>query len=113
MPKGPAQGIAIGLNSGHITTKIGKQLNKKGKEVVRPSRRRGVLGKRVKLIRDTIKEVVGFAPYEKRVMELIKTGIAKDSKKALKLCKARLGTHLRGKNKREELENVIRAQRKK
>jgi len=30
---------------------------------------------------------VGFAPYEKRVMELIKTGSAKDSKKALKLSK--------------------------
>ena len=41
-------------------------------------------------------------------MELIKTGSAKDSKKALKLSKQRLGTHKRAINKREEMEEVIR-----
>ena len=71
------------------------------------------MGKRTALVRSIIKEVTGFAPYEKRIIELLKTGTAKDNKKALKLCKARLGTHLRGKKKREELEEVIRLQRKK
>jgi hypothetical protein len=46
-------------------------------------------------------------------MELIKTGIAKDYKKALKLSKKRLGTHRRAMNKRAEMEEVIRQQRKK
>ena len=46
-------------------------------------------------------------------MELIKTGVAKDFKKALKLSKKRLGTHRRAMNKRAELEEVIRQQRKK
>jgi len=49
----------------------------------------------------------------KQVMELIKTGVAKDFKKALKLSKKRLGTHRRAMNKRAELEEVIRQQRKK
>ena len=48
-----------------------------------------------------------------KVMELIKTGIAKDYKKALKLSKKRLGTHRRAMNKRSEMEEVIRQQRKK
>ena len=41
-------------------------------------------GKRVKFVRDIIREVAGLAPYEKRVTELLKVG--KD-KRALKLCK--------------------------
>eukprot|EP00331_Platyophrya_macrostoma_P031880 CAMPEP_0176436376 /NCGR_PEP_ID=MMETSP0127-20121128/17934_1 /TAXON_ID=938130 /ORGANISM="Platyophrya macrostoma, Strain WH" /LENGTH=87 /DNA_ID=CAMNT_0017819689 /DNA_START=82 /DNA_END=345 /DNA_ORIENTATION=+ len=87
-------------------------MTKKGKELGKPSRRKGTLGKRVKLVRDTIKEVVGFAPYEKRIMELLKTGVAKDNKKALKLAKARLGTHRRGLLKREDMENVLRHRKK-
>jgi large subunit ribosomal protein L36e len=51
-----------------------------------------------------IREVVGFAPYEKRVLELIKNG--KD-KKARKLAKRRLGTLRRSKKKIDELNNVI------
>ena len=50
-----------------------------------------------------------FAPYEKRCIELLKIG--KD-KRCLKYCKKRLGTHRRGKTKREEMQNVLQAQRK-
>ena len=67
----------------------------------------------MKLIRQITREVTGFAPYEKRIMELLKTGLAKDGKKAQKIAKRRLGTHRRGKAKKEELENVLRAQKKK
>lgn len=43
--------------------------------------------KRVKFVREIIREVAGLAPYEKRVTELLKVG--KD-KRALKLCKKKV-----------------------
>merc|ERR1712156_554515 len=61
-------------------------------------------------MRDLMRDVTGFAPYEKRVMELLK--LNKD-KRALKFCKKRLGTHTRGKRKREEIMNVQKNMRKK
>ncbi|KAF9624815.1 hypothetical protein IFM89_014200 [Coptis chinensis] len=50
-------------------------------------------------------EKAGFAPYEKRITELLKVG--KD-KRALKVAKRKLGTHKRAKKKREEMSNVLR-----
>ena len=58
----------------------------------------------MKFIRGLIREVVGFAPYEKRIMEYLKNN--KD-KRARKFAKARLGTLLRGKKKVEEMTNVL------
>lgn len=48
-----------------------------------------------------------MAPYERRIVELLKIG--KD-KRALKVAKRKLGTHLRGKRKREELAGLMRKQ---
>eukprot|EP00922_Rhytidocystis_sp_ex-Travisia-forbesii_P013551 GHVS01020273.1.p1 GENE.GHVS01020273.1~~GHVS01020273.1.p1 ORF type:complete len:114 (+),score=18.59 GHVS01020273.1:133-474(+) len=79
----------------------------------RPGNSKGHLSPRVKMIREIIREVAGFAPYERRVMELIKTGTAATFKRALKLSKKRLGTHKRAKAKREEMQNVVVMQRKK
>mmetsp|Transcript_2440 Transcript_2440/g.6372 ORF Transcript_2440/g.6372 Transcript_2440/m.6372 type:complete len:149 (-) Transcript_2440:2070-2516(-) len=90
-------GIAVGLSKGHVVSKR--------KLAARPSQRKGKLGKRVKVIRDLIRDVVGSAPYEKRLMELLKVG---RDKRALKLAKRKLGTHLRGKKKREEMGNLLR-----
>ena len=59
--------------------------------------------------RDLVREVVGFAPYEKRAMELLR--ISRD-KRALKFLKKKLGGHVRGKRKREELGQVLVQQRK-
>mmetsp|Transcript_12693 Transcript_12693/g.22829 ORF Transcript_12693/g.22829 Transcript_12693/m.22829 type:complete len:99 (+) Transcript_12693:56-352(+) len=95
-------GIAVGLDKGHIVTK--KAL------VPKPSARKGVLGKRTGFVRSLIREVVGFAPYEKRILELLRIG--KD-KRALKYAKRRLGTHLRAKRKREELSDALRLAAKK
>merc|ERR1712243_296512 len=72
----------------------------KHKAPVEPSRRKGVQHKHVKFVRDLVREVAGFAPYEKRCLEL------------LKVAKKRLGAHVRGKRKREEMQGVLQAQRK-
>merc|ERR1739845_254177 len=93
--------MAVGLNKGFKTTK--NTLKPK------PSRRKGRLTKHAKFIRDIVREVSGFAPYERRAIELLR--ISKD-KRALKFCKKRLGSHVRGKKKREEMAAVIQAQRK-
>merc|ERR1712139_192315 len=61
-------------------------------------------------MRDLMRDVTGFAPYEKRCMELLK--LNKD-KRALKFVKKRLGTHTRGKRKREEMMKVHKNMRKK
>ncbi len=81
--------------------------------MARPISKKGKLGKRVDFIRQLIREVTGLAPYEKRIVELLKVGGSKETKKALKVAKSRLGTHRRGLKKRELLEEYVRQQRKK
>ncbi len=55
--------IAIGKNKGHPTTKLAAN-----QKVVRPSRSKGRLGKRVSFIRSLVGEVAGVAGYEKRII---------------------------------------------
>uniref|UniRef100_A0AAZ3SVN1 60S ribosomal protein L36 n=1 Tax=Oncorhynchus tshawytscha TaxID=74940 RepID=A0AAZ3SVN1_ONCTS len=71
--------MAVGLSKGHPVTK----------NVTAPkhARRRGRLTKHSKFVRDMIREVCGFAPYERRAMELLK--VSKD-KRALKFIKKRV-----------------------
>jgi large subunit ribosomal protein L36e len=64
--------------------------------------------KRMNFIRGLIREVAGFAPYDKHITELLKVG--KD-KRALKVAKRKLGTHRRAKKKREEMAGVLRKMR--
>ena len=111
MVKVTQKNIAVGLNKGFVTTPL-KKTEKQAKRV-KQARRKPVLGKRIKVIRQVISEVCGQSSYEKRVLELLKTGGMKESKKALKLSKKALGTHKRGKAKRESLLEMLRAQRKK
>lgn len=94
-------GIAVGASKGHIVTKRN----------VAPSQAVLQKGKRTKsgeVCRDVVKEVAGFSPYERRIIELLRIG--KD-KRALKFAKKRLGTHLRAKRKREELTEALRTKR--
>ncbi|XP_057610237.1 60S ribosomal protein L36-like [Chionomys nivalis] len=93
--------MAVGLNKGHKVTKNVSQ--------PRHSRRRGRLTKHMKFVRDMIREVCGFAPFERSAVELLK--VSKD-KRALKFIKKQVSTHLRAKRKREELSNVLAAMRK-
>ncbi|KAL0241363.1 hypothetical protein GEMRC1_006598 [Eukaryota sp. GEM-RC1] len=72
--------------------------------------KKGAATKRTSFRRSLIREVAGFAPYERRIMELIKLGF---DRRALRFAKKRLGSHVRAKAKREEIGNVIRLQRTK
>ena len=111
MVKSHPQVIAIGQHKGHPTTAF--KVPEKQAKRIRPSQRKGALGKRVKLIRQVISEVGGVSTYEKRVIEFLKAGSVKDTKRALKLSKKALGTHRRAKLKRESLMNLLRAQQAK
>ncbi|KAK7820045.1 hypothetical protein U0070_022577 [Myodes glareolus] len=56
--------MAVGLNKSHKVTKNMSQ--------PRHSRQRGRLTKHTKFVRDMIREVYGFVPYERRTVELLK-----------------------------------------
>jgi len=95
-------GIAIGMDKGHVLTK--REMKPK------PSYRKGKLNKRVTFVRDIIREVCGYSPYEKRTMELLKVG---KEKRALKVLKTKLGSHRRAKAKREQMAGALRSMRMK
>merc|ERR1712038_515182 len=94
--------MVAGPNKGHKVTKLNGH---KGRQ----SRKKGAVSKKTQFVRGVIREVMGWAPYEKRCIELLR--ISKD-KRALKFCKKRLGTHTAAKRKREELQNSIQAQKR-
>eukprot|EP00178_Gracilaria_changii_P009398 TRINITY_DN27564_c0_g1_i2.p1 TRINITY_DN27564_c0_g1~~TRINITY_DN27564_c0_g1_i2.p1 ORF type:complete len:103 (-),score=16.05 TRINITY_DN27564_c0_g1_i2:45-353(-) len=66
--------------------------------------------KRRELVQSTIREVAGYAPYEKRILEFLKNDL---EKRALRIAKKRLGNHKRAKAKRDELNDVVRRARSK
>ena len=57
-------GLRVGLAAGH---KVTVRTQKAG-----PGARRGVKSKRVALVRELIRDVCGLAPYEKRILDVIK-----------------------------------------
>merc|ERR1712071_274498 len=73
------------------------------------SRTKGMKTKKSAFVHDVIREVCGYTAYERRVIELLR--ISKD-KRALKFIKKRLGSHVAAKRKREEMQNVIQAQKR-
>eukprot|EP00929_Paragymnodinium_shiwhaense_P123067 TRINITY_DN964_c0_g3_i6.p1 TRINITY_DN964_c0_g3~~TRINITY_DN964_c0_g3_i6.p1 ORF type:complete len:113 (-),score=38.70 TRINITY_DN964_c0_g3_i6:121-459(-) len=103
--KPAATGLAAGLNKGFVVTRRALP--------VKPSNRKGRNCPRNKLVKEVVREVAGFSPYERRMIELIKIGNAATFKRSLKLAKKRLGTHKRGKKKRDEMAEAVSAMRKK
>merc|ERR1711879_990123 len=93
------EGYALGLNKGFVVTRVEAK--------PRPSARRG-LGVRAKLVQSIVKSVSGFAPYEKRAMEMFKVGNTKMDKRANKFLKKRLGSIKRAKNKSQLLQELTR-----
>jgi len=99
--RGERTGLPVGLNKGHKTeARVVKP---------KPSRTKGHLSSRTAFVREIIKEVSGLAPYERRVIELLRN--SKD-KRARKLAKKRLGTFGRAKAKVECLQNIIAESRR-
>jgi large subunit ribosomal protein L36e len=101
-------GIFVGLNRGKNVA-VSSRLSWK----TRPVLRKGRISKRSAAVREIIREVAGFSPLEKRMMEMIRTGVQAKEKRAVKLAKQKLGTHRRAQHKRDELVDVIAAQKKK
>ncbi|KAK1736715.1 60S ribosomal protein L36 [Skeletonema marinoi] len=91
-------GIAKGANSGFVT--------EKRERAARPSRSTGKLGKRTALCREIAREVAGLSPYERRILDMIKTGGSAADKRIYKFAKRRLGSHKRAVAKREDIKAV-------
>ena len=63
--------------------------------------------KRMTVVRKIVHEITGHAPYERKVMEILKQSKANSQKMAYKLLKKALGTHRRALRKREELQTAV------
>jgi large subunit ribosomal protein L36e len=70
-----------------------------------------VASDRTKLVRAIAREVVGLSPYERRILDMIKTGGSAADKRIYKFAKKRLGSHKRALAKREDIKEVNAAQR--
>mmetsp|Transcript_2359 Transcript_2359/g.4992 ORF Transcript_2359/g.4992 Transcript_2359/m.4992 type:complete len:107 (+) Transcript_2359:99-419(+) len=93
-----SSGIAVGLNRGFPVTKrvMG----------ARPSNNKARLSKRTKMVRDLVSEVVGMSPYERRLLDMLKTGGVGAEKRMYKFAKRRLGTHRRALKKRDQVKEA-------
>ncbi|KAH0473621.1 MAG: hypothetical protein KVP17_003556 [Porospora cf. gigantea B] len=67
---------------------------------------------RQKIVAEVVREVCGFAPYERRILELLKVGSGVTFRRAYKFAKKRLGSHHRALKKRAEMQDVISEQKR-
>ena len=79
----------------------------------RPADRKARTSNRVREIRKLMRSVCEMSPFEKKIMEMFKTGINKVEKRAFKLLKRRLGTRDRAKKRQEKLSYLIKEMTKK
>merc|ERR1719460_3126763 len=100
-------GLYIGPNHG-----MNKQLPAKQAWKTRPVTRKGKATKRAAAVREVIREVAGISPLEKRMLELIMTGVATREKEAAKMARAKIGTHRRAMLKKEFLVDLIAAEKR-
>lgn len=65
----------------------------------------------MKLARSICREVAGLMPYEKRMLDIFKTGGTTSEKRMYKFAKNRLGGHKRAVQKRDDVKAWAAAQR--
>jgi large subunit ribosomal protein L36e len=58
------------------------------------------------MVRELVGEVVGMSPYEKKMLDMLKTGGASAEKRMYKFAKRKLGTHKRATKKRELIKDL-------
>ncbi len=109
MPREDRTGIFVGLNHGHIVT---KPKNSPNAFKINKSQRKGRLHPRVQGVREVVQEVCGLAPFQRKMIEMIRTGVQVKEKKAVKLARARVGKHKRACHIRDNLIALIAAQKK-
>ena len=63
------------------------------------------------MCREIAREVAGLSPYERRILDMIKTGGAAADKRIYKFAKKRLGSHKRAIAKREQVKEINAQQR--
>lgn len=100
-------GIFVGRNAGHAVTRPATLSWRQ-----RPVTTKGKISKRSKAIREIVREIAGFSPLESKMDELLKMGEAAKDKKAVKLARAKLGTHRRALVKKTEIQALIAAAKK-
>ena len=103
-------GLFVGLNKGFVVTKPAEKpsafrANKSG--------RKGRRHPRVAGVREVIGEICGLMPFERKMVELIKTGIPSKEKRSVKLARRKLGTIRRAKNKKQQIDSYLLAQSRK
>lgn len=97
--------LSVGLNKGYPVTKRAQK--------ARPSNMKGRLSTRTKMIRELCTEVSGYSPYERRMMDMLKSFGASADKRIYKFAKKRLGTHKRAITKRELIKDAYAAEKRK
>ena len=100
-------GIFVGLNKGHIVT---KPKNHPDAFKANKSHRKGRIHPRVSAIREVMMEVTGLSPFQRKMMENLKTGDSVKEKKAVRLARKRTGSHKRAQLIRDKIAKLLQDQ---
>ena len=74
------------------------------------SQRKGRAHPRLRALREVMTEVTGLSPFQRKMMEMLKTGDATKEKKAVRLARKRTGSHKRAQLVRDKISAIIQAQ---
>ena len=88
-------GLAAGLAKGHVVVKYSAKVKTRSRSLKKSDKTQAA--------RSLAREVMGLAPYEKRILDVLKTGAGNVEKRMYKMGKKRLGTHRRALKKRDEI----------